>query len=306
MKKYLDLAQKILDEEEERDDRTGVGTYGLFGETMKFDLREGFPIITTKKMFWKGIVEELLFFIGGDTDTNVLVEKGISIWKGNTSREFLDSVGLVNTPEGDYGPNYGWNLRNFGGHYATSRVLRSNGVVKGEPVEEEIKRCVVKSQNGVDQLKKTIEDIKKNPYSRRHIMTLFDPSTVHKCCLQQCHGYVIHFYVSNDGHLDLCTYQRSCDYFLGVPFNISSYALFLSMVAQVCNLKPRHLIYNFGDIHIYKNHVEQVKEQISREPKKLPTLELNEKIKDIDLFQYDDCKLVNYEYHPAIKAEMAV
>ncbi len=265
MKQYLDLLHKVLTEGVRRDDRTGTGTIGIFGYQMRFDLSQGFPLVTTKKVFTRGIIEELLWFISGSTNKKVLQEKNVHIW---------DEWGDDET--GELGPVYGhqwraWNDYN-GGH--------------------------------IDQLMNVIEQIKTNPNSRRLIVSSWNVAQIDQMGLPPCHCF-FQFYVSN-GKLSLQLYQRSADLFLGVPFNISSYALLLMMVAQVTGLKPGEFIHTLGDAHIYLNHIEQVKLQLSREPYPLPTMRLNPDVNDIRNFRIGDFVLENYQCHPAIKGEVSV
>ncbi|MCR5360676.1 MAG: thymidylate synthase [Bacteroidales bacterium] len=265
MKQYLDLLHKVLTEGVRRDDRTGTGTIGIFGYQMRFDLSQGFPLVTTKKVFTRGIIEELLWFISGSTNKKVLQEKNVHIW---------DEWGDDET--GELGPVYGhqwraWNDYN-GGH--------------------------------IDQLMNVIEQIKTNPNSRRLIVSSWNVAQIDQMGLPPCHCF-FQFYVSN-GKLSLQLYQRSADLFLGVPFNISSYALLLMMVAQVTGLKPGEFIHTLGDAHIYLNHIEQVKLQLSREPYPLPTMRLNPEVNDIRNFRIGDFVLENYQCHPAIKGEVSV
>lgn len=289
MKQYLDLLAKVLNEGIEKKDRTGTGTISLFGTQTRYDLRKGFPLLTTKKMAWKSIVHELLWFLKGDTNIKYLVDHNVKIWnewpyeifknskdyQNETIDEFIERI---KTDEkfakkyGDLGPVYGKQWRDF---------------------------------NGVDQIKNLIEKIKKNPYSRRLIVSAWNPTDVDKMALPPCHS-LFQFYVNKNNELSLQLYQRSADLFLGVPFNIASYSLLLSMVAHVCNLEVGEFIHTTGDTHIYSNHVEQVKEQLSRKPKKLPTLKLNKNIKNIFDFTIDDIELVDYECYPSIKAKVAV
>lgn len=266
MKQYLDLLSYVLNYGEKREDRTGTGTISLFGGTQTvYDLRDGFPLVTTKKMFIKGIIHELLWFIKGDTNIKYLTDNGVHIWD-----EWADK-------NGDLGRIYG----------AQWREWRVN------------------SRTKIDQLKSVIDMIKNDPYSRRLIVNSWNVGDLDKMNLPPCHCFY-QFYVSKDGFLDLQLYQRSADLFLGVPFNIASYSLLLAMVAQVCGLKPRRFIHTIGDGHIYLNHVEQVKEQLSREPFSRPKLELNPNVRNIFDFKYEDIKIVDYNCHPAIKGDVAV
>ena len=283
---YLNLLQTILKKGVKKQDRTGIGTLSVFGEQLKFSLEnDTLPIITTKKVFTKAIIYELLWFISGKTDSKILEENNVNIWKLNSSRDFLSKRGLEHYNEGDIGPMYGYQLRHFNAKYID---CNSNYKCKG-----------------IDQLKNIIHEIKNNPDSRRHIMTTFNPSTVNESVLYPCHGISIQFYV-NDNELSCMMTQRSSDTFLGLCFNITSYSLLTHMIAKICNLKAKALIINLGDTHIYLNHIEQVKEQLSRKPLPFPKLEIERNIIDIDDFNFSDFNIIGYKYHPAIKAPMAV
>lgn len=282
---YLKLLQKTLLEGEERKDRTGVGTIGLFGTQMRFDLRKGFPLLTTKKMAWKSIVEELLWFIQSDTDANHLREKGVHIWDGNSTREFLDKRGL-DYPEGELGPIYGRQWRNWGAPY---------------PMYEN-------SPSGIDQLAQIIHTLKTDPTDRRMIVSAWNVTDIEKMALPPCH-ILFQFWVSQkDNSLSCQMYQRSCDLFLGVPFNIASYSLLTHLIARVTGFEVGEFIWIGGDTHIYKNHVDAVKEQLTRTPYPFPRLILPEvtSLKEIEKLSYKDMKLIEYVTHPKIKAEMAV
>ncbi|MBI6117922.1 thymidylate synthase [Salegentibacter maritimus] len=274
MKQYHELLQHILDNGTDKGDRTGTGTRSIFGHQLRFDLSKGFPMVTTKKLHLKSIIYELLWFLKGDTNVKYLQENGVRIWN-----EWADE-------NGDLGPVYGKQWRDWNG--------------------EEI-----------DQIKEIIETLKKNPNSRRMLVSAWNPSVLPdssksfpenvangKAALPPCHAF-FQFYVA-DGKLSLQLYQRSADVFLGVPFNIASYALLTMMMAQVCGYEPGDFIHTFGDVHIYNNHMEQVKLQLSREPRALPTMSLNPEIKNIFDFDYKDFKLENYNPHPGIKAKVAV
>ena len=256
--------QHILDNGVEKSDRTGTGTLSVFGYQMRFDLNDGFPMVTTKKLHIKSIVHELLWFLSGDTNINYLNQNGVSIWN-----EWADE-------EGNLGPVYGKQWRSW---------LSSNNET-------------------IDQISTLVENIKKNPYSRRHIVSAWNVSDVKDMALPPCHC-LFQFYVA-DSKLSCHLYQRSADVFLGVPFNIASYALLTMMVAQVTNYKPGDFVHTFGDAHLYTNHIEQVKLQLSRKPKEIPSLELNTNIKNIFEFSYDDIKIKDYDPHPHIKAKVAV
>ena len=275
MRQYLDLLQKILDDGVQKGDRTGTGTKSIFGYQMRFNLSEGFPLITTKKVHLKSIIYELLWLISGDTNIKYLHDNKVSIWD-----EWADG-------NGDLGPVYGAQWRNW-------------------------------NNEGIDQIQDVIDSIKGNPNSRRHIVTAWNPSVLPderekdfsknvaagKAALPPCHAF-FQFYVA-DGRLSCQLYQRSADVFLGVPFNIASYSLLTLMMAQVCGLKPGDFVHTFGDVHIYNNHVEQVKLQLSREPRQLPTMRLNPDVKSLFDFRYEDFTLENYNPYDAIKAEVSI
>jgi thymidylate synthase len=271
---YVNLVKDVLTNGESRDDRTGVGTIGLFGKHFTMDISNSFPLLTTKRVWWKGVLEELLFFISGSTDTKILEEKGVNIWKGNTSREFLDKRGLHNLEEGEYGKSYGYQWRKFG--------------------------------NKVDQLQTLIDGIKNDPFSRRHYMTAWNPLELDNIPLPACH-LSCQFYVSSDNKKLSCqVYMRSCDVFLGLPFNIASYACLTYMICHLTNLQPHTLSFCLGDTHIYKNHISQCEEMIKRNLREFPKLRLKRKIENIDDFKAEDFEIIGYNPHPTIKAEMAV
>lgn len=280
-KTYLDLAQKVFMEGEHHDDRTGVGTRRLFGEQIKFDLQEGFPLLTTKKIFTKGIVVELLWFLRGDTNLKYLHDHGVHIWD-----EWADE-------NGDLGPIYGQQWRSWD---AGCDYHDHDGYMPYEPV---------------DQISQVIQSIRENPNSRRHIVSAWRPDDIPLMGLPPCH-VMFQFCVRKNGTLDMQLYQRSADLFLGVPFNIASYALLLSIIAQCTGYKPGVFTHTFGDVHIYDNHREQIAEQMFREPRPSPTLELNPNI--TDMFDSEGnlmwnpyfIKFVGYDPHPAIKGEVAV
>ena len=275
MKQYLDLLQRILDEGVQKGDRTGTGTISVFGHQMRFNLSEGFPLVTTKKVHLKSIIYELLWMINGDTNIRYLNNNKVSIWD-----EWANE-------DGDLGPVYGAQWRNW-------------------------------NNDGIDQIRDVVESIKNNPNSRRHIVTAWNPSVLPdekekdfskniaagKASLPPCHAF-FQFYVAN-GKLSCQLYQRSADVFLGVPFNIASYSLLTMMMAQVCGLEAGDFVHTFGDVHIYNNHIEQVKLQLSRQPRQLPTMRLNREVKDIFAFKYEDFTLENYNPYDSIKAEVSV
>jgi len=285
MKAYLDLLKFILENGHEKDDRTNTGTLSSFGHQLEFDLSEGFPAITTKSLAWKGVVSELLWFLEGSNDERRLAEirfdknrnelkdlnKYSTIWTDNADKQGKE-LGYENTDTKKIlGPVYGVQWRNW---------------------------------SGKDQLEELINNLKNNPDSRRHILSAWNVEEIHKMALPPCH-VMSQFYIHND-EISCHMYQRSADMFLGVPFNIASYALLLSIIAKILNLKPKRFIHSFGDAHIYKNSLEQVKEQISRDPKKLPKMLINKKVKDIFEFKFEDFELINYDYHPHIKGKVAV
>ncbi|MCU4116991.1 thymidylate synthase [Mycoplasma zalophi] len=289
MKQYLELLALVKTKGIKKDDRTNTGTVSYFGTQTRYDLKRGFPLLTTKKMAWKSIVVELLWFLKGDTNIKYLVDNNVNIWNewpyenfknsseynGESIKEFTQKIkenkDFANK-FGNLGPVYGKQWRNF---------------------------------FGFDQIKKLIEDIKNNPFSRRHIISAWNPAEIDKMTLPPCHAF-FQFYVNENKELSLQLYQRSGDLFLGVPFNIASYSLLLMMVAQVCDLKVGEFIHTIGDAHIYLNHLEQVNLQIQREPKKLPKVKLNPNIKNIFDFKFEDIKLEDYEFWPTIKAKVAV
>ncbi len=264
MQQYLNLLKDVMENGFEKSDRTGTGTKSLFGYQMRFDLSEGFPLLTTKKLHLKSIIYELLWFLKGSTNVKYLQENGVRIWN-EWARE-----------NGDLGPIYGYQWRSWpdynGGH--------------------------------IDQISQVIESIKKNPDSRRHIVSAWNVGALNDMALPPCH-ILFQFYVA-DGKLSCQLYQRSADIFLGVPFNIASYSILLMMIAQVTGLKPGHFVHTLGDAHIYLNHVEQVKLQLSREPLPLPTVTLNPDIHNIFDFDFNDIQLTNYQAHPHIKGEISV
>ncbi|XP_028767948.1 bifunctional dihydrofolate reductase-thymidylate synthase [Neltuma alba] len=280
---YLNLVQDIISEGTAKDDRTGTGTFSKFGCQMRFNLRRSFPLLTTKKVFWRGVVEELLWFISGSTNAKVLQEKGIHIWDGNASREYLDSIGLAEREEGDLGPVYGFQWRHFGAKYTDMHADYSG--------------------KGFDQLLDVINKIKHNPDDRRIILSAWNPVDLKLMALPPCHMFA-QFYVAN-GELSCQMYQRSADMGLGVPFNIASYALLTYMIAHVCELVPGDFIHVIGDAHVYRNHVRPLQEQLRNIPKPFPILKINPK-KDIDSFVASDFNLVGYDPSQKIEMKMAV
>lgn len=288
MKQYLELCKTILEKGVAKDDRTHTGTISYFGYQMRFHLADGFPLLTTKKVHLKSIIHELLWFISGSTNIKYLVDNDVRIWndwpfkkyqessdyQGETIEEFAEKIKNDNdfaNKYGDLGPVYGKQWRDFG---------------------------------GVDQLKELIHDLKTNPNSRRLIVSAWNPPMIKDMALPPCHCFM-QFYVVNNT-LSLQLYQRSADVFLGVPFNIASYSLFLMMVAQVCNMEVGDFVHTIGDAHIYDNHIEQVKLQLTREPRELPTMKINKDVHDLFSFKYEDFSLENYNPHKAIKGKVAV
>jgi thymidylate synthase len=291
-REYLNLVKEILNNGESRNTRNG-NTLSLFGKNIKFDLRNGFPLLTTKKMFLRGIIEELLFFIKGETDSTKLEEKNINIWKGNTSQEFIQKLGLPYS-KGVMGPMYGYQWRYYNKEYKLDE--------NNKPDYNIIKNSNEKS---IDQLKEVINLIKTDPTSRRIIMTDFNPLQANEGVLYPCHSIIIQFYVQND-YLDMFCYNRSQDIFLGTPFNIASSALLLMIISKVTNLKPRYLNMGLGDVHIYESHINSCIEQINKIPFKFPSLFIKdiETIEDIENLTYEDFKLVDYNSHSVLKVEM--
>jgi thymidylate synthase len=288
---YLNLMKRVVENGKHREDRTSTGTISVFGEQMRFDISECLPVLTTKFVPWKSCIKELLWFLKGQTDVSILQKEGVKIWDGNTTREFLDKRGLTHLAEGDLGEGYGYQWRHFGAEYKTCKDDYTG--------------------QGFDQIQFIIDELKSNPFSRRMYMTSWNASRLHNMALPPCH-LSAQFYVDidKDGvkHLSCQMYQRSVDTFLGCPWNIMSYATLTYILATICDMKPRELIMCLGDTHIYSNHVEQVKEQLSRTPYPFPKLVVNPNIKNkkIEDITMEDFELVGYEYHPAIKAKMAV
>ena len=289
MRQYLDLIEHVLKYGNYKGDRTNTGTYSVFGYQTRYDLSKGFPLVTTKKTHLKSIIHELLWFISGDTNIKYLVDNNVKIWNdwpyesfkktndynGESMEEFVEKVksdAEFAQKHGDLGPVYGRQWRDFG---------------------------------GVDQLQNLVDDLKNNKSSRRLIISAWNPPLISKMALPPCHCFM-QFYVSDDNKLSCQLYQRSADIFLGVPFNIASYSLFVMMLAQVCDLELGDFVHTLGDAHIYTNHLDQVKEQITREPYPLPKMLINKEVKSIFDFKYEDFELVDYQAHPHISGPVAV
>ena len=262
MKQYLEILKDVLENGQDADNRTGIYARKVFGRQMRFDLSKGFPLVTTKKTFFKGIVHELIWLLSGNTNIKYLLDNNVHIWD-----EWADE-------NGDLGPVYGHQWRNF-------------------------------NSQGYDQIRDIIERIKKNPQDRRIIVSAWNPAQIEQMALPPCHCF-FQFDVTPDGKLNCMLYQRSCDMFLGVPFNIASYSLLTMMIAQVCGLKPGEFVHTLGNAHIYSNHFEQVKLQLTREPLPLPQVRINPEVKDIDDFKFEDFELVDYQSHSVIKGDVAV
>ena len=262
MKQYLDILQDILDNGQDADNRTGIYARKVFGRQMRFDLSQGFPLVTTKKTYLRAIIHELIWLLSGNTNIKYLHDNNVTIWD-----EWADE-------NGDLGPVYGHQWRNF-------------------------------NSQGIDQIKDVIERIKKNPQDRRLIVSAWNPAQIGEMALPPCHCF-FQFDVTPDGKLNCMLYQRSCDMFLGVPFNIASYSLLTMMIAQVCGLQAGEFVHTLGNAHIYSNHFEQVKLQLSRKPYLLPTMKINPNVKNIDDFKFEDFELINYQCHPTIKGDVAV
>jgi thymidylate synthase len=280
VKQYLDLLRLILDHGRDREDRTGTGTRGIFGHQMRFDLREGFPLLTTKKLHLRSIVHELLWFLRGETHVASLQAEGVKIWDEWATAEQTARFGRK---EGDLGPVYGHQWRNFG-----ATLLPDGSYAK----------------DGLDQLAKVVADIRKNPQSRRLIVSGWNPKEAEQVALPPCHT-LFQLYVQ-EGELSCQLYQRSGDVFLGVPFNIASYALLTQMIAQVCDLRPGDFVHTLGDAHLYRNHLDQARLQLERAPRPLPRLTLAPAVRDLFAFRFDDITLEGYDPHPHIKAEVSI
>lgn len=291
---YLDLLKRVMHMGSEREDRTGTGTISIFGDQVQFDISTHIPILTTKNVPWRLVIEELLWFMRGDTDSKILESKNVNIWKGNTTREFLDNRGLSHLPEGDIGCGYGFQWRHFGGDYKDCKTYYGLDV-------------------GYDQLANVIHQLKTDPFSRRIMMSAWNPKDMHKMALPPCHNQV-QFYVTvnavtQEKQLSCHMYQRSVDTFLGFPWNILSYSVMTYILATMCDMKPHRLVISTGDTHIYKDHIAQVREQLyKRTPLPWPKLYVSPSVRDksIDDITIDDFQVFGYFSHPSIKAKMSV
>lgn len=285
--KYLELLEETLTSGIKKETRNGI-TYSFFGSMLKFDISQSFPLLTTKKVYFKGIIEELLWFLKGSTNSKELEEKNVNIWKGNSSREYLDSVGLNHYEVGELGPIYGFQWRNYNGSY--------NSHIK----------------DGIDQLKYLLEELEKKDNSRRAIITAWNPQQLKEQALPPCH--ILYSFNKEDDKLNCMMFMRSSDLFLGLPFNIASTALFTYIIAKVMYMKPSQIAINISDCHIYEEHIDQVKIQLTRTPKNFPTLNIkkpidnnlsiDEKIKWIESLKYEDIEINNYEFYEPLKAPM--
>ena len=280
MQQYLDLLDRILTEGKVRKDRTGTGTVGIFGHQMRFDLADGFPLLTTKKLHLRSIIHELLWFLSGETHVAPLQENNVRIWNEWATAEQTAKFGRQ---EGDLGPVYGHQWRNFGA------TVLSDGSYDSD---------------GVDQIQRVLDTIQNNPFSRRMLVTGWNPKEADQVALPPCHT-LFQFYVQ-DGRLSCQLYQRSADVFLGVPFNIASYSLLMMMIAQVCDLEPGEFVHTMGDAHLYSDHLEQARLQLTRDTRTRPVMTLNPNVRDLFAFTFEDFTLSGYEPHPHIKARVSV
>jgi dihydrofolate reductase / thymidylate synthase len=299
--KYLSLCRNVIANGKERPDRTGVGTISTFGQQVIYDISHSLPLLTTKSVPWKHVIEELLWFMRGDTDAKILQDRGLKIWDGNTSREFLDSRGLNYYKEGVLGPGYGWQWRFFGSYYSQSYSDTS---------KLKLDTILQLKSTGFDQLEYIENLLKTDPFSRRILMSYWNPPDFHKTALLPCH-YSCQFYVEevNNKRILNCHFtMRSNDLFLGHPFNISSYAILTYILALRCNMEPGKLVYTGGDVHIYKNHIDQMNKQLTREPRAEPVLLIDQSIKwkNYNEITINDFDIVGYFPHPMIKADMAI
>ncbi|KAL0839764.1 hypothetical protein ABMA28_016403 [Loxostege sticticalis] len=282
---YLDIVRKIIETGDKRVDRTGVGTLAVFGAMQRYSLANNtLPLLTTKRVFLKAVIHELLWMISGSTDAKALAAKGVHIWDANGSRDFLDNLGFTSREEGDLGPVYGFQWRHSGAQYIDAKTDYSG--------------------QGVDQIQNIIETLKKNPADRRMLICAWNPSDLSKMALPPCHC-LAQFHVAS-GKLSCLLYQRSADMGLGVPFNIASYALLTHMMAHITNLQAGEFVHTMGDTHVYLNHVKPLTEQLTREPRPFPTLKFARKVESIDDFKFEDFIVEGYNPHPKIEMEMAV
>ena len=281
MRQYLELLDAVMSQGEDRDDRTGVGTRSLFGWQSRYDLADGFPLLTTKRVHTRSIIVELLWFLAGRTDNGWLNDRGVTIWDEWSTAE---QTARFDRPAGELGPTYGHQWRNFGA------TPLGDGTY---------------ADDGVDQLARVVSEIRTNPSSRRLVVSGWHAGEADQVALPPCHT-LFQFHVGTDGRLSCQLYQRSADLFLGVPFNIASYAILTHMIAQVTDLKPGDFVHTFGDAHLYENHLDQARELLSRDPRPLPTLSLNPEVRDIEGFTEADIRIEKYNPHPPIKALVAV
>lgn len=311
---YLDLCKLILDQGKEKDDRTNTGTHSIFGHQIRFDLSKGFPLLTTKKVIFRLLASELLWFIKGDTNIKYLLENNNNIWNEWAFQKWIESEDYLGPDMSNFGNRINQDeafkeeyLKQM--DYFKTQVLNDNEFAKkygdlGFVYGKQWRNWETSRGESIDQLKDVIEAIKTNPSSRRHIVSAWNPEDIPNMALPPCHT-LFQFYV-NDGKLSCQLYQRSADVFLGVPFNIASYALLTHLIAHECNLEVGDFVHTFGDAHIYANHVEQVKTQLSREVREMPTLKINKEKQSIFDFEMEDFEIINYNPHPIIKAPIAV
>lgn len=287
---YITLVKRVLTEGKTREDRTGTGTISIFGSQLDMDISQYVPVLTTKKLAWKSVIKELLWFLRGETNAKKLAEDGVHIWDGNTTRHFLDSRGLTDLPEGDIGAGYGFQWRHFGADYSTCKNSYQD--------------------KGFDQISWILNGLKVDPYSRRHFLSAWNPASMHRMALPPCHVSAQFYVEEEDGqkYLSCHVYQRSVDCFLGLPFNIFSYAVLTYIFAKKCDFKPKRLLFSMGDIHIYKDHIDQVTTQMNRVPYNLPKLILSDGVKysDFEEITIQDFTLQDYQCHPAISAVMSI
>jgi len=297
MQQYHDLLRLVLEQGRPKTDRTGTGTRSVFGAQARFPLRESLPLLTTKKMAWKAIVAELRWFISGDTNVATLAKQGVKIWHGNGYDHYRKVLAPARGEKV-------LTMEEWSERIVADSEFASWAATLGNVYGAQWRDWRTPEGGSIDQLARLVERIRKTPDSRRHIVTAWNPGEVDAMALPPCHA-LFQFFVL-DGELSCQLYQRSADLFLGVPFNIASYALLTCMVAQVCDLKPGDFVHTFGDLHLYDNHLDQAREQLSRTPRPLPRLALNPKVRELADFTYEDISLIGYDPHPAIKAPIAV